>query len=101
MTASPPSEESSPIVRFEGDWAARERDLLAEAVAEAETDELPSFADFCSAPWVATCHTEGATDVYAATRIGVSRVLSARSASGLAERVRAFARSRSSFDDGL
>jgi hypothetical protein len=98
MTASLSSEESSPVVRFEGDWSACESELVEEAVEEAETDELPSFARFHSAPWVATCHNQEATDVYAASRIGVNRVLSARSASGLAERIREFARSESSSD---
>jgi hypothetical protein len=92
MAASPPSEELSSIVRFEGDWSARESELVGEAVAEAETDEFPSFPHFQPVPWVATCHNQGETDVYAASRIGVTRVLSARSASGLAERIREFAR---------
>lgn len=93
MAASPPSEESASLVRFKGDWSARESELVGEAVGEAETDELPSFTHFQSAPWVATCHKDGETDVYAASRIGVTRVLSARSASGLAERIRSSARS--------
>lgn len=100
MTASSPLEASSPIVRFEGDWSARERDRVEEAVEVAETDDLPSYPHFQSAPWVATCHTQGAIDVYAISRIGVTRVLSARSASGLAERIRQCARSAFPPDDG-
>jgi hypothetical protein len=100
MTASPPPDESSSIVSFEGNWSVHEKDLVGEAVAQAETDELPSYAHFQSSPWVATCHNQGETDVYAVSRIGVSRVMSARSASDLAEQIRQFARSESTSDDG-
>jgi hypothetical protein len=94
MTVSSSSEDtSSPLVHFEGNWSTDETDLIQGAVAEAEAASWPSSVQSGAAPWIATCHDEGATPMYAASRTGVSRVLSAQSADALAEKIRTFVRS--------
>lgn len=98
MVASASLDESPPVVRFNGTWSDREKTLVEQAVSEAETVELPSYEQLRTSPWVATYHDCGETDLYAASRIGVSRVLSSASASDLAEQIRQFARSEASSD---
>jgi len=83
------TDPSTPTVHFEGRWSDAERTLIERAAVEVETATLPSMPGARHAPWVATCHDRGTSAVYAASRHGISRVVSARSAQVLAEKIRA------------
>ena len=82
---------SSPHVYFEGNWSARERELVQAAAEAAEASGLPTPVPKLGAPWVATRQVLGDTHFFLAARQQGESALMARTADGLAERIRQFA----------
>lgn len=80
--------EVDDTVRFEGLWRPEQRAVLSEAIEDFETtrnddrlfEEIPA--------WVCVAYDVGGSMLFCAHRPYLSRVLSAESARGLAERVR-------------
>lgn len=84
----------SSLVYFDGAWSPSDAELVEEAAAEAEQADLPDVSNRPEglASWIFTYQAADTTDLYTANRIGVSRVLVAKSAPALAEKVRRFAK---------
>lgn len=85
----------SSLVHFDGAWSTSEMKLIEEAVEQAEQVGLPDLSGKVAeraALWVATYRTTGNADMYAASRLGIARVLVAKSAPDLAGKIRRIAR---------
>lgn len=80
---------TSSLVYFEGEWQQHETGLIEAAVEQAETDCPVETHSSSTAPWIATSHTAlGESGVYLASRHGLSEVLTAETAEGLARKIR-------------
>lgn len=85
----------SSLVHFDGAWSTSEMKLIEEAVEEAEQAGLPDVPDRLARtapPWLASYRSTGHADMYAASRLGTTRVIVAKSAPALGENIRRLAR---------
>lgn len=80
--------ETNPEVYFEGTWPESELELIEAAAQEVEREGYFSSGPDLKAPWVAIYYPMGREAMYVASRFGSSRVLRARSAETLAEKIR-------------
>jgi hypothetical protein len=78
----------SSLVYFEGEWSAKEKGLVETAIETIEISGRASAQGDLTAPWIATSHALGESGVYLASRRGLSGVLTAETAEGLAEKIR-------------
>lgn len=80
--------EVDDTVRFEGSWLPDQRALLSEAIEDFETTRTDDRLFETAPAWVCVAYDVGDSTLFCAHRPYLSRVLSAESANGLANRVR-------------
>jgi len=83
-----PTMSSSPSVEFRGQWPPGEQEVVETAVREAEDAGLTSGSSELVAPWVAARQVLDTKSLYMASWQGADSGLLAKSATGLADRIR-------------
>lgn len=81
----------SSLIHFRGELTDSETKHLKKAVTDAEEAGLtgvPKNEDVIGEPWIITAHSTGAMDMYVASRVGLSKVFTAKSVPALAESIR-------------
>ena len=78
------SDETAPLIRFEGDWTEPEKRILRGAIADVEGLPLPTTAQATTdRSWMCYCKRLAGMTAYVAHRAGWDRVLSAAGAAEL------------------